>query len=246
MINLCFSESTKGSLKYTFRERGEQTVCLPLALYCGDISDVFNIESRQKEYRQLAPDYAACVEQHIREFKILIKKERDIRIWYSSGEPSEYCGCLQAASFLQNYNLSTVDCFREVIRGNSTIRYTHTGEMTEEDLLEFLRYEESVGPERQKEISRIFAILKGENAPLRVIENDRLVSVPADYYDEIIRRHFKMEKTSIARIIGDVISCENIYHDTWIAERIRSFIDSGVLMAVTENEEFYRWRVKLR
>jgi hypothetical protein len=53
--------------------------------------------------------------------------------------------------------------------------------------------------------------LKGENAPLRVIDGDELVSAPIDYFDETLLRHARPEWRKMARIVGETLVG---FHDT--------------------------------
>lgn len=242
MVNLCFSDSTAGTLRYAFRSRGEETVCLPLLLFWGDVSGVFDSSRRHDVYEMFQPGYAEKVSDFIKNFNRVIKRDRYIRIWYSSGDADELCGFLHAVSFLNDDTLSAVDCNRTIQKGDCISNYRHSGDLDEETLIEFLQYEFT--PD-QTELRGLWEKLAAENTPLRVIEDGALVSAGIDYYDNVIRRHLSTTETSIARIIGEVISYENIYSDTFIAERLRSLVEKGQLLIVTEKADFYRSTARL-
>lgn len=232
MVNLCFSESTKGSLKYTFRSRGEQVACLPLLLFCGNIKNVYNIEN---------------AEISLREFTMLTGKDEEVRIWYSSADAGEYCGLLHAVTMLTDCRLTVVDCNRDVRSGNSVTHYRNTAALDEEVMLDFLQYEYAPEPEKLQEWRECFTRLQEENAPLRVIEKGRIISADINYYDKMIGQHLSAEENSIARIIGAVIGQRDgiPFSDTFIAGRLQSFLDRGIIELVTKKEDFYRSTVKL-
>lgn len=245
MVNLCFSESTAGTLRYAFRRQGEETACLPLLLFWGDISDVFDGAGRRTVYEMYHLGYAETVSEFIKNFNRIIKGERSIRIWYSSEEPNEFCGMLHAVSLLRDYNLTVVDCCKKVQKGNRITNYRHSAELDEDTLIDFLQYElapdETVLLEWRDRWNR----LVHENTPLRVIEGGQLISVDIDYYDAIIRGHLSKTETSIARIIGEVISYEHIFSDTFIAERLKCFLERRQLKLVRKKETFYESVVEL-
>ncbi len=82
--------------------------------------------------------------------------------------------------------------------------------------------------------------LKRENAPLRAVLNGRLVSMPETLYDPFILRELdaQPEEFPEAGLVGHVLGRYQLgIGDAWIAERIETLIQDGLLQPITEPEE---------
>lgn len=250
MLNLCFSDSTAAALKYVFRNRREKEniACLPLGLSLGDISSPMKVESRESTYMLFDgghPYFLQHSRKGIEEFLALSEKESQVRIWYSSGEANEFCGFLHAVSMLRDKELSAIDCCRELELDNCMVQYRHSGELDEEMLERFLEYDLPLSEEDKENYTAVWERLQTENTPLRVMRKGEVISAASDYYDDSIKRHLRREETSVARIIGELLTEDLLCSDAWMAERIRYFIQTGELELVREKEDFYRSTVKL-
>ena len=71
---------------------------------------------------------------------------------------------------------------------------------------------------------------------LRILENGRLRSVSADYYDSRIQAEIDRQPTEFpeAQVIGSLIGHGLRMPDTWIADRIEVLIRSGRLTVAEE------------
>lgn len=76
-----------------------------------------------------------------------------------------------------------------------------------------------------------------ENAPLRVIENGRPVSAPADYYDAAILENTPTEETVAAFVVGRTLGTHAV-NDCLIFERIRVLAASGELELVKDGGNY--------
>lgn len=247
MLNLCFSGSTAAALKYVFRNRREREnlACLPLGLSQGDISRPMSVEARKHVYETVGCDYPYFVDHCIEEFQELSEGESRVRIWYSSGEANEFCGLLHAVSLLREKELSAIDCSREMEIDNGRVQYRHSGELDERALELCLEYDLLLSEDDKERYSCIWDRLQADNTPLRAVKKGEISSVAADYYDDSIKKHLRGEETSVARIIGELLMEDLLCSDAWIAERLRYFIQTGLLRLVREKEDFYRSTVKL-
>ena len=79
-----------------------------------------------------------------------------------------------------------------------------------------------------------------ENAPMRLMVNGNLVSLPEDFLDSFIRNTIiKLpEKFTIARLVGDVMGVyELMVGDFSLYERVLCFVERGELEIVEECKE---------
>ena len=82
-----------------------------------------------------------------------------------------------------------------------------------------------------------------ENAPLRVMKDGKLVSAPADYYDETILANTPEEETCAAKVVGLSIPECNI-NDCLIFERIRALAAAGKLEIIKNGGNYRDTTVK--
>lgn len=84
--------------------------------------------------------------------------------------------------------------------------------------------------------ARIWQELCKENSELRILENGRLRSVSADYYDSRIQAEIDRQPTEFpeAQVIGSLIGHGLLMPDTWIADRMEALIRSGRLTVTKE------------
>ena len=76
--------------------------------------------------------------------------------------------------------------------------------------------------------------LRSENAPLRVIDGDKLVSAPITFFDSLLLSHVKANWLKVARVVGEALTDQTMDRafqtcDMVLAARINSFVKSGVV-----------------
>ncbi len=76
--------------------------------------------------------------------------------------------------------------------------------------------------------------LRSENAPLRVIDGDQLVSAPISFFDSLLLSHATESWQKVARIIGEALAsqmddCIFQSGDIFLAARVNSLVKSGRL-----------------
>lgn len=248
MINVCFSESAMGSLKYavsTGKLELSRVVCIPDDLSRGDISNVEDFKSREsilieslgKEYaeKKCKPEYA--------EFYSEIYSHKDIRIWYGNS-PYEFCGMLYTLWLLgdKHANVRSIYCTR-TIEGetNTYVHYKHTGEVSPEDIPVFMGFEEEISKAQRKEYITLWNSLISENGELRAYMDSTIKTVPPSFYDELILGYITYIPAVIASIIGRIFCEEDLgISDSLIASRIKQLVKNGVLKLEGSDERFYR------
>jgi hypothetical protein len=76
--------------------------------------------------------------------------------------------------------------------------------------------------------------LRSENAPLRVIDGDKLVSAPITFFDSLLLSHVKANWLKVAGVVGEALTDQTMDRafqtcDMVLAARINSFVKSGVV-----------------
>ena len=86
---------------------------------------------------------------------------------------------------------------------------------------------------RRRRYQESWSKLRHENAPLRVLKGNELVSAPISHYDEFILSHTKTGFLKVARILGSSFglgphykACLYLFHG-----RIHKLVDAGILEA---------------
>lgn len=91
--------------------------------------------------------------------------------------------------------------------------------------------------------------LQQEHTALRTMENGVIRSVPADYYDDLIREEIarQPEEFHEAHVIGALVGTQLRMPDSWFAQRIELMIEAGTLQITweeTPGSRSYRRRLK--
>jgi hypothetical protein len=76
--------------------------------------------------------------------------------------------------------------------------------------------------------------LRSENAPLRVIDGDKLVSAPIDFFDSLLLSHVKANWQKVAMVVGKALTdqtMDSVFQtcDIVLAARINALVKSRVL-----------------
>lgn len=90
-----------------------------------------------------------------------------------------------------------------------------------------------------------------ENAPLRAVIGGKVVSVPEDFYDHLLwkqveRLHEEKGVFVAGLLIGSVLEYQIGFWDSWLAYRVKTFIEQGLLEIAEEAEDGWIYQTKLR
>lgn len=185
----------------------------------------------------------------VRKLKYYAKNGESIRIWYSDA-PYSCCGFYHVCYMLEKYNSSvSVIKLPHIIRGkNQTIRlFNSWSEICYEELGQFLLLEESLVTTEVNYYASKWKELREENSELRAVVNGRLISVPIDFYDHLIRKEIPKKEFKVARLVGEIISKYQIrVSDAWFEDRIVHMIKQGELAVIQSNEHFYEQVLKIK
>lgn len=171
-----------------------------------------------------------------------LKKGEPLRIWYSRS-PYSLCGLYYVCNLLRNYSNDTfvVKLPEYVQTAKDTItEYSNWGEVSEEEFSQFLIYEKKLLVSDIRLYGDKWVELVKDNSPLRAEINGKLVSVPEDFYDFLIRKRLSVKPIKEARIIGDILGFYPIgIGDWWYASRIEQMIKAGNVRVVEDSERKY-------
>lgn len=164
-----------------------------------------------------------------------------VRIWYDHS-PDGMCGLCFAVSELKEAKgvLSKICLPTYEEEKNAIICSTSWNEVVPEKLGSYLPLEKALTPAMQNALRMQWRRLQTENAPLRVVVNGRLRSVPADFYDYFITKEIPDGDFAVGKLIGDVIGRNQLGISDWlISQRISTFIEEGKLVVVKKGDYFY-------
>lgn len=245
MLEVIFNENEKDLLRYVSKEVNKSKlnnsiVMVGIDLDYGDISD------ENKRHQDLQHFDLMKKEDFIKMFLVrksdlalLIdraSKGENICIW-KSNTPSSICGFYYTCHLLRDYacEVSVVEMPEYVITNNKIVCYNSFGEIAPDDFHNFLQYEKELTQGLLNHYSDLWEKLITENSPLRAIVNNRVISVPIDFYDCIIRQYISDHTFLATDLINDVVSKSNLLISEFIISlRINDFISNGELVLIGE------------
>lgn len=233
--------------------RRDDVHCFDIALSVGDISDDGIGNQRRNVLRQMLSvhdreDIGDHVEEKIQRTTAALSSvmERyvlgeDVRIWYSHN-PDELCGMywlmaqlrpLKSQTAIYLVNLPIWEYGKE----NTVIFRNGWGDVAPGEWGKYISLQEKVRPAFLSACAMKWRQLQEENAPLRVMLNGKLQSVPEDIYDCFIDREIaaQPDEFKMAVVIGNVLGKYQLgIGDVWVSNRIEKMIDDGILEIVQD------------
>ena len=234
----------------------EEVICLGFIMDIGNIREPMDSPYRRElicsmyAQDQWAQDEAIGAElksagdfytKELLRLKDFLDDGESVRIWYSDA-PYSRCGLYSLCRILQGYNnqISTVKIPDYVVRDKSIVSYHSWGEVSAEEFAAFLPYEKPLSKEEVHMYAMLWGVLVEENSPLRAMVNNRVLSVPEDFYDFLIWKWLKDVPVKEARLIGDIIGHSQLgVGDWWYAGRIEYYIEQGKIQVVEDSENKY-------
>jgi hypothetical protein len=233
-----------------------EVVCIPFHLDVGDIT--FPIES---EYRknfildfytmngfgdansrmsfELAWDKNL---QEIERLKNYAAQGECIRLWYSDA-PYSLCGFYYVCNLLKEYDckVSAIKLPQHMQLSDTEIQfYTSWGEIDAGRFHRFLPLERELSTCEIRSYASNWIELKEDKSTLRAVVNGKVIGVPEDFYDHIIRKEIPDSEFVMARLIGNILGHYPLgIGDWWYAKRIKKMIELGELIVVNKQKEGY-------
>ncbi len=229
----------------------EDVLGFALNLSVGDISEDVPGPKRQAELQKLysfvvdgMEEDCAKLEEQARQAldRILTASDRGelLRVWYSD-DPDELCGFYWLMAWLDESGaqgpVETIKLPRLEARPDGTaVSRRGWGDVEPGQWGRFSDLARPVSPETRHGCKLIWDNLRRENAPLRACLNDRLTSVPADFYDCFLRREIarQPEEFDQAQVLGRVLGQLPGVGDGFLAGRMEAMVRAGELEFLTE------------
>ena len=118
--------------------------------------------------------------------------------------------------------------------------YTSWGEMHAGKFYKFLPLEKELSSCEIQFFTSNWVELKEEKSTLRAVVNGKVIGVPEDFYDHLIRKEIPDGEFIMARLIGKILGKYPLgVGDWWYAKRINKMIEDGELMVVQKKKETY-------
>jgi hypothetical protein len=227
----------------------KDVVNIGFSLDIGDISGEVDGNGRQNAFRKMWGRFGFDDKEQEKFFysqrddveKLLsaAKEGIPIRIWKSNA-PYSTCGF-----YFVCYLLRDIECNISVVSlpkykqssENEIVEYSHWGEVNAGKFYQFLPLEQQLSKIEKRIISDYWRILMKENAALRAIVSNKLISVPENFYDFIIVNNLSDNDFIMAQLIGKLLGNYSLgISDSWYALRIDKMIEENKL-AVVENKD---------
>lgn len=212
-------------------EDSEYRMKLPASLYYWH-----HVRLHPEDERELYLDG----EKNFRELKalrLLAEKGKSFRIWYSSNA-MEMAGFYYICNILKDYDVDVyaVELPSLISIGDKPKQISSWGMAHSYEFGYLVENQRLLSANEVAYIASLWRGLVEENAPLRVVISNRLVSVPADFYDSIILNCFDgntiRENEWVSEIMGMFLGLDCGF----VEQRIWEMGKAGVISLIKDGE----------
>ena len=263
MLDITFSESTAGTLKYSRSlntgsdggKRPGDIIALSLALDIGNISNFdTSLESRRKVIEFLYGQYGDVHEEmwqsslkSLDKITKAISSNEPIRLWFIENSPSELCGMYYICSLANSRTQISVVKIPPLVENGNEITWFHsTAEVAAEKFSEFAKNESPISQAQCSFYAGQWKELEIENAPLRAIINGKLMGVPEDFYDFALRANIPDGEFESARLLGKTLIAIPGVGDRWLYTRIEKMIAANELVEISPTPDDHPYMAVLK
>lgn len=239
--------------------KSSEVVCIPFLLDIGDITIPIESEYRKnliidlyilnilngfgdENIRKSLEDAWDKYLEEIKRLKNYASLGKCIRLWYSNS-PYSLCGFYYVCNLLKEYDckISAIKLPHHIQLSDTEIQFnTSWGEIAAGKFYQFLPLEKALSTCEIRAIASNWDELKADKSTLRAVVNGRVIGVPDDFYDHIIRKEIPDDEFVMAHLIGNIIGKYPLgIGDWWYAKRINSMIELGELIVVKKQKEIY-------
>jgi hypothetical protein len=163
--------------------------------------------------------------------------------WLSRRSAMEYAGFLEwlwrvGDDFCETIDLTDFKVFRRPEHGPPTPAHLAISlagllpkEIVDSDLFGQTR---TLSETARRKYRALWEQLRAENAPLRVLENNALISAPISFYDALLMSYVTDDWQKVARIVGHALAfqmddCIFQTGDLFLAARVNALVEVGLL-----------------
>lgn len=239
-VELKAMETPEGILSFEFQwdigyldkpEDSEYRMKLPASLYYGH-----HVRLHPEDEADLLSDG----EQNLKALKalrLLAKKGMSFRIWYSSS-PMEMCGFYYICNVLKGYDVEVyaVELPHMYAIGNKPKQISSWGMANSYEIGYLVENQRLLSADDVAYIASLWRTLVEENAPLRAVISNKIVSVPADFYDAIILGCFEGNVIKENEWVSDIMSMYLGILSGFVEQRIWEMGKSGLITLLQDGE----------
>ncbi|MDF2513775.1 MAG: hypothetical protein K0S04_3641 [Herbinix sp.] len=233
-----------------------EVVCLPFILDIGDISIPIDSEYRKNlildlytisgfgddNTRKSLEDAWNKYLKEIERLKHYASQREDLRLWYSNA-PYSLCGFYYVCNLLKDYDckISAVKLPRYIQLSDNEIQfYSSWGEIDAGKFFRFLPREKALTTCEIRSFASSWMDSQEDKSILRAVVNGKVIGVPEDFYDHVIRKELPEGEFTMGRLIGNILGKYPLgIGDWWYAKRIIRMIELGELVIVQKQKEIY-------
>ena len=178
--------------------------------------------------------------------KTFLDEGKHLRIWYSN-HPEELCGFYWLCSHLKKYDQEfyAVELPDVAKHEGKTEKVYSWSQMSVENIMKAVENARLLSKEEIIANAEVWGRLKKENAPLRVVVNGQLISVPEEFYDPWILSCIPAdEPIKIQDVHRRFCDCQKTAEAGWLIHRIDKLIGEGKIELVKQHE--YVWEELIR
>lgn len=237
----------------------KDVVCIGFNLDIGDIASGIDSEERRNEFIRVFGSvnfkdneierFFNSQREDFEKLLIAAKTGEPIRVW-KSNTPFSACAFACLCDTLRN-----IECKISSISlpeywetsDNTTQSCADWAELPPGQFYRFLPLEREISNIEKRLQSSLWNDLKAENAPLRALVNGKLISVPKDFYDQIIIKNIPDQEFVMAQLIGTILGKYRLgVGDAWYALRIKKMIAENKLEIVADKDTSHPYGKVLR
>lgn len=257
--HLVFSDSSKGLLNYAFSNtehyNQNKIIAFTDMLTNGPIQNLANKNGVANRLTWLCTfiveshEDKSLVDYYGSSYSIFNEISADDKVIIWHGENAvEMLSLMYAIKVLADYELyeMPVTELLSCSPANNGNLVWHTSELTPELVIRLMDNEKIISPNRINELINNWDELEKTQNILRIMENNQIISVNDDYYDNVIIANCSEDFETAGRIIGKSISDSlNNASETFLARRLLLLNNEGIVEIDGNLNKLYSCNVRL-
>ncbi len=166
-----------------------------------------------------------------------------VRVWAAPWCPGDLCGVYAVCHLLQHGEtpLFVVWAPQEALRrgGREMEEIRGLGELDPEQFGALAASAMELTPIQRRVYASRWLELVQENAPLRAVVDGRLMSVPEDFYDFVLRKAMPPEPVKMGEVLAKALTALPGVGDGWLYRRLRAMIATGAVQEISSGNGRY-------
>lgn len=244
-VHIVFGDSAAGTLKYYFHNNNKnefegKILNLREDYSIGPIYEIdteIELRKRIEWFKKILQEvwsyeyYEQFEAEFINTYESVKNIEADskIVIWYGENTGDEV-GIRYLSSLLEDRELYEVNVSESNVEGYGGNSYKPRafGECAPEEIGHLILTMKKIEMEKCKELSNDWEVLRKSKENLRILEENKIIGVDENYYDDEILSNCSFNFKKAPRIIGATMGkAQQLVSDSYIDYRVRRLIESG-------------------